>query len=317
MFRKLISIVSPCFNEEGNVEACAEAVAALFSEGGPLEGYDYEHIFVDNCSTDGTAPELRRMAARDKRIRVVINARNYGPFRSTFNALRHAKGDAILPMLPVDLQDPVELIPQFVEKWEEGYMRVFGVRASRAEGAVMRTVRASYYWAVNKFSNIKITPGVAEFQLIDRQVLDALLTYRDYYPYIRGMIENVGFQNESCGIEYRWQERRSGLSKNRLLNLIDQGLNGLISFTNFPMRLVIFVGLVVSFLSLIYGAIQLVLNLFFETNADPGVATIIVSVFFFSGVQLFIMGIFGEYISAIHFQVRQGDFVVERETINL
>jgi glycosyltransferase involved in cell wall biosynthesis len=314
---KLISIVSPCYNEEDNVEACYRAVRQLFEPGGPLAAYEHEHVFADNSSTDKTVAVLRQIAASDPRVRVVVNARNYGPFRSTFNALRYAKGDAVVPMLPVDLQDPVDLIVTFVSKWEEGYLRVYGIRAERSEGTFMRGARGAYYWAVNRFSHIEITPGVAEFQILDRKVVDALLRYRDHYPYIRGMIANIGFSAESVGIEYRWVERRSGMSKNRLFNLIDQALNGLISFTNFPMRLTIFVGFLLAVLSITYGLIQLIVNLLAPGSAPPGVATLIVALFFLSGVQLLILGVLGEYIAAIHFQVRQGDIVIERELINL
>ena len=143
MARRLISIVSPCYNEETNVEACYEQVSALFAPGGPLERYDLELIFADNSSTDSTLDILRQLAERDQRVKVVANARNYGPFRSTFNALRYAHGDAVVPMLPVDLQDPPSLIPTFVQKWEEGYLRVYGVRTERDEGLVMRAVRRS------------------------------------------------------------------------------------------------------------------------------------------------------------------------------
>lgn len=317
MTRHMISIVSPCYNEEDNVEACYEAVKALFAPGAPLEAYDYEHVFADNSSSDRTVSILREIASKDERVRVVVNARNYGPFRSTFNALRYVHGDAVVPMYPVDLQDPVEMIPDFVKKWEEGYLRVYGIRTEREEGLVMRSIRNGYYWAVNRFSNIEITPGVAEFQILDRQVVDALLRYRDHYPYIRGMIANVGFTAESHGMEYTWKERRSGMSKNRLFNLIDQALNGLISFTNAPMRLAIFFGFAMAVLSFGYGLLQLVLNLFFPSDAPPGIATLIVALFFLSGVQLFLLGVLGEYISSIHFQVRHGDIVIERELINL
>lgn len=317
MTRRMISIVSPCYNEEDNVQACYEEVRSLFDAGGPLEGYDYEHLFADNSSTDRTVAILREIARNDERVRVVVNARNYGPFRSTFNVLRYVRGDAVVPMYPVDLQDPVEMIPEFVKKWEEGYLRVYGIRTEREEGIVMRSVRNAYYWAVNRFSNIEITPGVAEFQVLDRQVVEALLRYRDHYPYIRGMIANVGFSAESLGVEYTWKERRSGMSKNRLFNLIDQALNGLISFTNAPMRLAIFFGFGMALLSFGYGLVQLVVNLFFQTNAPPGIATLIVALFFLSGVQLFLLGVLGEYISSIHFQVRHGDIVIERELINL
>ncbi|MGI4765350.1 MAG: glycosyltransferase family 2 protein [Janthinobacterium lividum] len=317
MTRRLISVISPCFNEEDNVEACHETVRDLFRTDPVLQRYDLEHIFADNSSSDTTVAKLREIAARDPNVRVIVNARNYGPFRSTFNALRRAKGDAVIPMLPVDLQDPPELIPAFVKKWEEGFLRVYGIRTQRQEGAVMRFVRRRYYATVNRFSNIEIPENVAEFQIIDRQVLDALLQFKDYYPYIRGMLANVGFARDSASIEYTWRERRSGMSKNRFFNLVDQGLNGMISFTNAPMRIAIFFGFGMAALSFAYGLFQLVLNILQPDNAPPGIATLIVALFFLSGVQLALLGVLGEYISAIHFQVRQGDIVVEREVINM
>ncbi len=317
MTRRLISVISPCYNEEDNVEACHETVRDLFRNDPVLQHYDLEHIFADNSSSDATVAKLRAIAARDPNVRVIVNARNYGPFRSTFNALRRAKGDAVIPMLPVDLQDPPDLIPAFVKKWEEGFLRVYGIRTQRQEGAVMRFVRRRYYQTVNRFSNIEIPENVAEFQIIDRQVLDALLQFKDYYPYIRGMLANVGFARDSASIEYTWRERRSGMSKNRFFNLVDQGLNGMISFTNAPMRIAIFFGFGMAALSFAYGLFQLVLNLLEPDASPPGIATLIVALFFLSGVQLALLGVLGEYISAIHFQVRQGDIVVEREVINM
>ena len=181
----------------------------------------------------------------------------------------------------------------------------------------MQFVRRRYYATVNRFSNIEIPKNVGEFQLIDRQILDALLRFKDYYPYIRGMLANIGFAHESTSIEYTWRERRAGLSKNRLFGLIDQGLNGMISFTNAPMRLAIFTGFGMAALSILYGFVQLIINLLDTSAAPPGIATLIVALFFLSGVQLALLGVLGEYISAIHFQVRQGDIVVEREVINI
>lgn len=317
MTQKLISIVAPCFNEQSNVQACYDEVMSLFDQEGPLNQYDVELIFADNSSSDGTLTILARLAAADQRVKVIANARNYGPFRSTFNALRYASGDAVVPMLPVDLQDPPSLIPTLVQHWQEGYLRVYGVRTQREEGLVMRNVRRAYYFVVNRFSNIDIPRDVAEFQLLDRKIVDALLQFRDYYPYIRGMIANVGFAQESCAVEYTWQQRRSGMSKNRLYGLIDQGLNGLISFTNIPMRLAIVVGFSLAILSSLYGLLQLVINIVHPTGAPPGIPTLIVALFFLSGMQLAILGVLGEYIAAIHFQLRHGDIVVERQLINI
>jgi glycosyltransferase involved in cell wall biosynthesis len=311
--RKLISVVTPVWNEELNVVDCYEAVKRLFAQ--DLAGYDYEHVFCDNASADQTVPLLRKLAADDPRVKVILNARNFGPSRSVFNALLATAGDAVVPLLPADLQDPPEVIVEFVRRWEAGYEIVYGIRANREEGLVMRSVRRRYYRLVNRFADIHIPPDVGEFQLIDRVVVEALRQCDDYYPYIRGMIASCGFR--AVGVPFTWRARKKGRSKNRLYHLIDQGLNGLISFTNVPMRLCLFSGFALSVVSLAYALITLAVNvLYYRRFAPPGVPTLIVAIFFFSGVQLFFFGVLGEYISAIHFQVRKRPLVVERERIN-
>jgi glycosyltransferase involved in cell wall biosynthesis len=311
--RKLISIISPCYNEADNVVACFEAVRSLFD--GPLKEFDFEHIFADNCSTDATVEKLRGLAAGDRRVRVILNSRNFGPFRSNFNALLAARGDAIVVFLPADLQDPPEIIPQFVAAWEAGFEVVAGVRQEREESWLLRSIRKVYYRVVSRLANIEIPIDVGEFQLIDRQVLDSLKQFDDYYPYIRGMIASCGFRATS--IPYRWRKRAKGVSKNRWYNLIDQGLNGMISFTNVPLRLCMFGGIGVAALSFLYGFLSLFVNvLYYRQLAAPGIPTLIVALFFFSGLQLFFFGILGEYIAAIHSQVRKRPVVIERERIN-
>lgn len=311
---KRISIISPCFNEQENIAACHAAVRDLFA--GPLAGYDHEHIFADNASTDDSVAEIRRLATTDPHVKAIINARNYGPFRSTFNALSAATGDAVLVMLPVDLQDPPELLPVFVRKWEEGAKIVYGQRTARIEGWLMRKIRRIYYRMVSHLAGIDIPIDTAEFQLLDRQVVAALLRFNDHYPYIRGMIANVGFRDRAVMVPYTWRERKHGMSKNRFFNLVDQGLNGMIAFTNVPMRLAAAMGFMLAIGSIAYSVIQLVINLLVAGAAPPGIATLIVALFFFSGIQLLFIGLLGEYVSSIHFQVRQGPVVVERERIN-
>jgi glycosyltransferase involved in cell wall biosynthesis len=287
-------------------------VGRIFAQ---LPNYDYEHVFCDNASTDGTVAVLRRLAAQDRRIRFIVNARNFGPFCSTFNGLLSTRSDAVVVLLAADLQDPPEVILQFVQQWENGHEVVYGIRANREEGFVMRAVRKVYYRMVSHIAGVHIPPDVGEFQLIDRVVVDALRRCDDYYPYIRGMIANCGFR--SVGVPYTWRARQRGLSKNRLYHLTDQALNGLISFTNLPMRLCLFSGFVLAVLSLTAAVVSLIVNLvYYRQIAPPGIPTLIVAIFFFSGVQLFFFGVLGEYISAIHFQVRKRPLVVERERIN-
>lgn len=311
--RKKISIVTPCFNEHENVVDCHEAVKRIFER--DLPGYDFEHVFCDNASTDGTQEALRKLAANDARVKVILNARNFGPFCSMFNGLLSTTGDAVVVMLPADLQDPPEIIPQFVRRWEEGYEVVQGIRKEREEGLAMRSVRSLYYRTVSRFAQFEIVRNAGEFQLVDRVVVEALRKFDDYYPYIRGMIASCGFK--SIGVEYVWKARAKGLSKNRLFHLIDQGLNGIISFTRVPMRLCLLFGFTISICSILYALFSLVWHLVASGPvAPPGVPTLIVALFFFSGVQFFFLGILGEYICAIHSQVRKRPLVIERERIN-
>jgi glycosyltransferase involved in cell wall biosynthesis len=311
--KKTISVVTPCFNEGDNVVDCYEAVRRVFET--QLPDYDLEHVFCDNASTDHTPEVLRSLAGKDRRVKVILNARNFGPFCSTFNGLMATSGDAVVVLLAADLQDPPELIPEFVKRWEQGYQVVYGIRNQREESFLMHRIRKLYYWMVSKFANIQIPPNVGEFQLVDRVIIRTLREFDDYYPYIRGMIANCGFR--ATGVEYTWKARKKGLSKNRLYHLVDQGLNGLVSFTKVPLRLCLLAGFLLAGLSIIYAFFSLIIHLVtVGPLAPPGIPTLIVAIFFFSGVQLFFFGILGEYICAIHFQVRRRPLVIEKERLN-
>jgi glycosyltransferase involved in cell wall biosynthesis len=309
--RKLISIVTPCLNEEENVLDCYQSVHRVFAE--RLPDYDYEHIFCDNASTDCTVAILKEVAARDRRVKIIVNARNFGPLRSNFHGLLNAQCDAVLVALPADLQDPPELIPEFVANWREGFEVVYGIRRRREEGRVLCAARKLYYRLVSRSAEVSIPPDVGEFQLIDRRVLDALREFDDYNPYIRGMIASCGFR--SRGIAYTWRRREKGISKARLLGLIDFALNGLISFSKLPVRLCTATGLVLVLTSIVIALPATVLSL--SRSALPGSATVLILlVLFVGGLQLFFMGLIGEYITATHFQVRRRPLVIERERIN-
>jgi len=311
--KPVISVVSPCFNEERNVRDCYLAVKAVFDR--DLKGYEREHIFCDNCSSDATVAVLREIARKDKRVKVIVNSRNFGAFRSMFNGLMRSTGDAVLVMLAVDLQDPPSLLPAFVKRWKEGYKVVYGIRQNRKESLLMRSARSLFYRLVKVSANFSIPTDVGEFQLIDRQVVDALGHYQDYFPYIRGMIANVGFK--SVGIGYDWGVRRHGKSTANLFHLYDQAVNGLISFTNLPMRISVLTGTLLASGSIVVALASAALAVFYPQSQVPkGVVTLIVAVFFFSGIQLLFIGIIGEYIAAIHAQVRQGFAVFEQEAIN-
>jgi polyisoprenyl-phosphate glycosyltransferase len=307
-----ITIVSPCYNEEDNVAQCHETVRAIFAE--HLPGYEREHVFVDNASADRTVEILRGIAAADPAVRVVVNARNFGVFRSTFNGLRHATGDAILVMLPVDLQDPPELIPDFVKLWEQGYEVVAGARSTREETFALRTSRKVFYRIVNALSDFELSPDVGEFQLIDRKVLEAVLAHNDHYPYIRGIIASVGFKR--IIVPYTWRARKRGVSKHNLFMLVDQALNAIFAFTKAPLRFCTFAGIGIAAICILFSLVSVVLYMLGFGNAPRGTTTMIVSLFFLSGIQLLFIGMLGEYITAIHNQVRGGPSVIEREVIN-
>jgi glycosyltransferase involved in cell wall biosynthesis len=311
--RKTITILTPCFNEQENVRDCYEAVRRLFET--ELAAYDREHVFCDNASTDRTVELLKEIARGDPRVKIIVNARNFGPFRSAFNGLLATTGDAVLVFLAADLQDPPELVPDLVRRWEEGHEVVYAIRKRREENPLLAGARRLYYRLVTQLADVSIPPDVGEFQLIDRRVVEALRQFDDHYPYIRGMIAACGFR--ATGIEYTWRARKKGFSKNRWYHLVDQGLNGLISFSNLPMRICMLAGLGLSVLSITYALVQLLVNLLFLRQlVQPGIATLIVALFFFSGVQLLFLGVVGEYVAAIHAQVRRRPLVIERERVN-
>lgn len=309
---RLISVITPCLNEEDNVAICRDEVRKTFQE--LLPDYDYEHIFSDNASHDKTVERLLVMAQDDKRVKIIVNARNLGPFRNTFNALKSASGDAVVVQLPADLQDPPSLIPEFIRHWKAGYKVVYGIRRRRQERWWLRRARWLYYRLVAWTTDVDLPVDTGEFQLIDRSVADKIIRVDDYYPYIRGLIAQCS--QRSIGVEYTWQTRRHGTSKHRLYHLIDQALNGFVSSSNVPMRLSIFLGFALSFVSIIYALAQLVMILTVFGAVPAGIPTLIVGLFFFSGVQLLFMGILGEYIAAIHSQVRRGPVLDDALRIN-
>lgn len=311
--RQKISIVSPCYNEEDNVRTCYETVRKIFES--KLPDYDREHIFADNCSSDSTVTILREIALSDSTVKVVVNSRNFGLFRSTFNALQYATGDATLVMLPVDLQDTPDVLPEFVRLWKEGNDIVAGVRAERQEGLLMRTARRAFYKIVYHLAGFEIPENVGEFQLIDRKVLNAVLKFNDHYPYIRGIIASCGFKRVL--VPYVWQKRERGFSKFGLWELFDQAANGILSFTNIPMRLCTLSGLGLSAACLLYSLTSLLVFIASPNAAPRGVTSLVVGIFFLFAIQLIFIGLLGEYVTSIHSQVRRGPLVIEREKINL
>jgi glycosyltransferase involved in cell wall biosynthesis len=309
---KTISIVTPCFNEEAGVEECYEAIRNIMAKN--LSAYRREHIFCDNCSSDRTLEILRDIAARDPCVKVIVNARNFGILRNNYNGVMAATGDAVVLFMPVDLQDPPEIIPALVRHWEAGSEIVYGIRAEREEAFLFRSARHLYYQLLSRLSYVDYPPNVGDFQLVDRVVVDAMKRIDDAQPFMRMMPFECGFR--AVGVPYRWQARKHGVSRNRLVHLVDQGLNGLISFSNAPIRLALFGGFVIAGLSILYTIGVLLATLFGLVQSQRGIPTVIVALFFFGGVQLLFLGVIGEYIIAIYNQVRRRPLVFERERIN-
>jgi glycosyltransferase involved in cell wall biosynthesis len=309
---KKLSIITPCYNEEVNVEICAFELKKVMKE--KLPEYDYEHIFSDNASEDSTLEKLRVIASKDFHIKVISNSRNVGPFRNMWNAMKSATGDAVVPLLPADLQDPPSIIPEFVRKWESGYLVTYGVRTNRQESFFMRMLRGIYYRVIKRFASAVIPLNSGEFLLADKKVVESVLSVDDQYPYIRGLIAQTGVKSSS--VSYTWVKRERGKSKNNFIALIDQAINGFVSTSRTPARLALLGGFTLAILGFIYGLLTIFLAINSEGRAPVGIPTIIIGIFLLGGIQLFFLGLIGEYVLSVHGQVRRTPPMFEIERIN-
>lgn len=309
---KKLSIITPCFNEEVNVEICALELKRVMAE--QLPNYKYEHIFANNASTDSTLEKLKIIASKDSNVKVISNSRNVGPFRNMWNAMKSASGDAVVPLLPADLQDPPTVIPELVKNWEAGFLVTYGVRANRQESLVMRMARGLYYRIIKKFAAAVIPLNSGEFLLADKKVIDSILEVDDQYPYIRGLIAQTGVK--SASVPYTWVKRERGKSKNNFISLIDQAINGFVSTSRVPARLALLGGFILSFFGFTYALFTVISVWMSNGTAPVGIPTIIVGIFLLGGVQLLFLGLIGEYILSIHGQVRRTPPMFETERIN-
>ena len=309
---KKLTIITPCFNEEDNVEICAFELRRIMSD--VLPEYEYEHIFADNASTDSTILKLRKLAMDDSRIKVILNSRNVGPSNNIWNAMKSANGDAIIPMLPADLQDPPSIIPELVRNWENGFLVTYGVRTNRQETLLMRMARGIYYRIIKRFASAVIPINSGEFLLADSQVINSVLTFDDYNPYIRGLIAQTGVKSTS--VPYIWVKRERGKSKNSFISLVDQAINGFVSTSRIPARLALLSGFILSMLGIFYAIYTAVGVLVMQISTPVGIPTIIIGVFLLGGIQLLFLGLIGEYILSIHGQVRRIPPMFEVERIN-
>ena len=307
-----LTIITPCYNEEGTVRNCANRVKTVMAQ--ELPEVTYEHIFSDNASTDRTLTVLREIAMLDKRVKVVVNSRNIGPFRNIYRAMAKSSGQAIVPMLPADLQDPPEVIPEFYREWKLGSLVVFGERTNRQESLLMRVVRGIYYRMIRRFADGEIPINSGEFMLIDRRIAENLLSLKDHYPYIRGLVAQSTSNTRS--VKYTWAKREHGKSKANFLALVDQAINGLISTSRVPARLALIGGFLFSGLGMLAGLWSLIANIVFSSGASHGIPTLIVTLFILGGIQLFFLGLIGEYVLSIHAQVRPQPPAFDIESIN-
>jgi polyisoprenyl-phosphate glycosyltransferase len=305
-----INILTPCRNEAGNVGPLHERIRAVMSK---LPECRYEHLFIDNASTDGTVAELRSIAAGDPRVRVIVNNRNFGHVRSPYHGLMQAGGDAVI-VIAADLQDPPELIPEFLSHWSKGSEVVLGQKRNSAEPAVFFAVRKAYYKLVKRLADVDLIEGVTGFGLYSRNVVEGLRALDEPYPYVRGLVSELGYN--IARVPYEQPRRERGLTKNNLYTLYDVAMLGITSHSKVPLRLAAMLGFAASLISFALGLVYLIYKLVFWQRFAVGVAPVAIGLFFFASVQLFFIGIVGEYIGAIHTRVTRRPLVVERERIN-
>ena len=302
-----VGLVLPCFNEAGNVDELHSRICAVFAG---LPGHTVEMLFIDNCSTDGTLDSLRSIAARDPRVRVIVNARNFGHIRSPFHGMMESGGDCVITMC-TDLQDPPELIPEFLRQWEAGADVAVGQKTSSAESPLFWAIRTLYYRIARRLADVPLLEHVTGFGLYDRRVIEIMRSYRDPYPYVRGMICDIGLPITL--VPYRQPSRTRGLTKNNFFTLFDMAMLGITSHSRVPLRLATLAGFALSALSLALAILFLVLKLLFWDLLPAGYAPAVIGIFFLGSVQILLVGLLGEYVNAVLWQVRHRPMVVERE----
>jgi glycosyltransferase involved in cell wall biosynthesis len=307
---KLISIVTACFNEADNVGELHERLRRVREQ---LPGYRFEHIFIDNASTDDTVPRIKQIISRDPTVRLIVNARNFGHIRSPYYGILQAKGDAVVCMAS-DLQDPPEIIPEMVRAWESGYRIVAGVKRESQESKTMWMIRSSYYRLVRRLADVQLLEHFTGFGIYDRVVVDIMRTLDDPYPYFRGLVAEIGF--EVARIPYDQPGRKRGITKNNFYTLYDLAMLGITSHSKLPIRLATMAGFALSIVSFLISLTYLVLKLVLWNRFQLGTAPLLIGMFFFGSVQIFFIGLIGEYVAAIHTQVLRRPLVVERERVN-
>lgn len=306
---KIISIVTPVYNESDNVVELHKRVAEVMKS----LPYDYEHLCIDNCSTDNTVDILKSIASEDPRLKVIVNTRNFGYIRSSFHALLQASGDAVV-LIASDLQDPPEMIRDFVAQWEAGFKTVMAVKPESEESRLMSRVRRLYYNLVSRISEVPLMKNATGSGLFDRAVIEVLRSLNDPYPYFRGLVCEIGFPIAT--VPFRQPRRLRGVTSQNFYSLYDMAMLGITKHSKVPLRIMTIGGLVLALLSMLTAFGYLITKLLFWNSFGMGTAPILIGLFFFGAVQMVFLGILGEYIGSIQTQVRKLPHVIEAERIN-
>jgi len=307
--KKLISIVTPCYNEEENIDELYQRIAAVMA----TLPYDYEHICIDNSSTDATVRKIKEIASQDKRVKLIVNARNFGHIKSPYYGMLQSSGDACI-LIASDLQDPPEMIVEFIKKWEEGYKIVLAVKPESDEHSIMFFLRKTYYRFITRISEVPLVQNATGAGLFDRAVVNILRSIQDPYPYFRGLLCEIGFPIAT--VPFKQPRRQRGVTKNNFYTLYDIAMLGITNHSKVPLRLMAMSGFLLAFLSIIVAMFFLVAKLFYWNSFQLGTAPILIGIFFFGAIQTFFIGVLGEYIGSIHTQVRNMPLVVELERVN-
>lgn len=308
---KKVSILIPCYNEEENVVPMSQAIVNLFTN--ELTQYDYELLFIDNDSSDNTRPLLRQICADNPKIKAIFNAKNFGQFNSPYYGILQTTGDCTISMV-CDFQDPIELIPQYLEEWENGYKIVIGIKSSSKENPIMYHLRSFYYRIIKKFSDTEQIEHFTGSGLYDKEFVQVLRDLKDPTPFLRGIVAELGYKRKE--IEYEQPQRRAGKTHNNFMSLYDAAMLSFTSYTKIGLRLATFLGVGCGIISFIIGVFYLIAKLIWWNNFSAGIAPITIGMFFLGSVQLFFLGFLGEYIMSINQRVMNRPLVVEEERIN-
>jgi len=308
---KKISVMVPCFNEEENVVPLSEAIINEFEKN--LPQYDYEILFIDNDSKDTTREKLTMLCAGNKKIKAIFNAKNFGQFNSPFYGMLQTSGDCTVCMC-ADFQDPVEMLPKLVHEWEQGYKIVSAIKTSSKENPIMRFLRTCYYKTIKKMSDVEQIEHFTGFGLYDKDFIEVLRNLKDPTPFLRGIVAELGFKRKE--IPYEQARRRAGKTSNNWYRLYDAAMLSFTSYTKIGMRLATIIGFIVSFASLAIALVYLILKLIYWDNFAMGDAPMLIGVFVIGGIQLFFIGLLGEYIMSINTRVMNRPLVIEEKRLN-